>query len=132
MSTTLFQYNQSKQTYLTTARHLLAALHALRAGQHVQVPTGMWDDPFWTLKQFHCWFRKALDAKINREDTRFRDWRKLQQDYQVSLGRDAQIIHDAGRRIRRSGCNLLSTPELKRRYPEIHNPEGRSCKDACT
>lgn len=69
------------------------------------------------------WFRECLNAKINRGLAR--TGRKLDGDYQTELRRDARHINDYfGRRIRNSGCrNLLRTPELRRRYPQINNQE---------
>jgi hypothetical protein len=39
---------------------------------------------------FRQWFRERLDAKINREDRR--QWRRLSEDFQASLRRDANRV----------------------------------------
>jgi hypothetical protein len=42
----------------------------------------------------------------------------------MNMMRDARRINEHyGRRIRHSGRNILSVPELKKRYPHIDNPE---------
>ena len=39
---------------------------------------------------FRQWFRERLDARINRQDRR--QWRRLSDDYQASLARDANRV----------------------------------------
>jgi hypothetical protein len=39
---------------------------------------------------FRQWFRQRLDARINRQDRR--QWRRLSDDYQASLARDANRV----------------------------------------
>lgn len=61
-------------------------------------------------------FRKGVMARCNRglviaDDQKF-----------IDLLCDARIINDAAKRIRWSGRNLLRTPALIARYPQIHNP----------
>lgn len=75
-----------------------------------------------TGSQYQTWFRKCLNEKINR--TLNQTGRKHDQNYSQNLLRDARIIRDnLSNRGRMSGRNILSTPELKRRYPAIDNPE---------
>ena len=77
---------------------------------------------YWKQADFFRWFWDCLDAKINRDDKR--TWRKLSYEYQMNMMRDARRINEHyGRRIRQSGRNILSVPEMKKRYPHIDNPE---------
>lgn len=74
---------------------------------------------YWNEAQFRQWFFQCLNNKINREAPEFFGTGKDLTDAQ----RDARIINDwHARRIRHSGTNVLSTPKLKARYPEIDNP----------
>ncbi len=51
-----------------------------------------------TGEDFRQWFRERLDAKINREDRR--RWRRLSDDYQTSLMRDAHRVRQiTGQRV---------------------------------
>lgn len=100
---------------------LLEASRLYRADPDTRIDTGVWPPEVWTRADFRRWFTGCLDSKINRQDTR--RWRKLTPEYQSSLAHDAQIINDRKRGLRRSGCNLLNTPEMQRRYPEINTPE---------
>ena len=43
-----------------------------------------------TGEEFRRWFGERLDAKINRQDRR--QWRRLSDDYQASLARDAHRL----------------------------------------
>jgi hypothetical protein len=92
-----------------------------RADPETLIDTGAWPPEVWTRADFRRWFVGCLHNKINRLDGR--RWLKLSSEYQSGLAHDAQIINDRKRGLRRSGCNLLNTPELKRRYPAIDNPE---------
>jgi hypothetical protein len=45
----------------------------------------------------------------------------ITRQYQLDLWLDAQVINEFyGHRIVRRGCNILRTPEMKRRYPQIN------------
>lgn len=77
----------------------------------------------WTYADFLKWFRSCLNNKINRNDSR-NNWRKMQDDYQYGLVRDAYNIRDYARGIRNTGCrNILTTKELQARYPHINTQE---------
>lgn len=76
----------------------------------------------WTYADFCKWFADCLNSKINRTDPRA-TWRKMQSDYQNAQARDARIIKQFyAERVVRSGVNILTTPELQRRYPQINTP----------
>lgn len=82
-----------------------------------EIKTGIWDDPVWDKEQFLSWFRSCLMSKINRNTGK--DWRKLSESYQIALMRDSIIINQSANRSYHRGYNILSTPELKKRYPHI-------------
>ena len=100
---------------------ILIEAHGL-AKQGKSIKTGMWDTPYFTPEQFENWFRDCLNAKINRTDTR--KFRKFGTEYQWDLMKDSRIINDSASRIVRSGCNILNTPEMKKRYPHINTNWG--------
>ena len=78
---------------------------------------------FWTRGDFTVWFLRSLEGKILANDPRAAkpSWRRAQPDYQGNQGRDARVINDLARGVRHSGRNLLSCPELKRRFPKADN-----------
>lgn len=103
-----------------TTRQLIQAVQWVKANPDGRVKIRR--DESVSSREYMVWFNKCLDNKINRADTRC--WRKLTDEYQQNLGLDAYIIHQTlNQRVRRSGRNFLRTPELKRRYPDIDNPE---------
>lgn len=108
--------------YYARLAELIEAGRLYRANPDLVLDPGLWPPHAWTRSDFRRWFRGCLHAKINRDDAR-QGWRKMQDSYQAGLARDVRIIRDAARGVRWPGCNLLSTPELQRRYPRIHNPE---------
>ncbi len=102
----------------TSAARLLHAHAFFRAHPNGRMWTGVWNDPVWDRAVFLAWFRTCLHRKINRADRR--PWRCLAPQWQVDMALDARLINDAARSIRQSGCNLLRTPEMRRRYPYIN------------
>ena len=100
---------------------LLEAARLYRADPETLIDIGVWPPEVWTRADFRRWFVGCLHNKINRNDGR--QFRKLSSEYQSSISHDAQIINDRERGLRRSGRNLLNTPEMKRRYPTVDNPE---------
>ena len=84
----------------------------------IQVPG--WFSEYWNYNQLRSWFMRCLNNKINRNDTR--TGRCYTQEWQQNMTRDARIIQQYyGQRVRRSGSNILNTPEMKRRYPNLDN-----------
>jgi hypothetical protein len=61
-------------------------------------------------------FRRGLMERCNRGLVIADD-----QKY-IDMLCDGRVINDVAKRIRRSGRNLLRTPALIARYPQIHNP----------
>lgn len=108
-------------TQIARLEVLLEASRLYRTDPDTRIDIGVWPPTVWARADFRRWFMSCLHSKINRQDTR--QWRKLKPEYQSSLAHDAQIINDRKRGLRRSGCNLLNTPEMKRRYPEINTTE---------
>ena len=68
-------------SFVETMRKALAGETAVRT---------WWGCSGLTGDGFRQWFRKRLDAKINRRDQR--QWRRLSSDYQASLMRDAERV----------------------------------------
>lgn len=66
--------------------------------------------------------RAGVLDRVNRHDCSARRGRKWAPEYQLNLARDACRVNESAQRIRYSGRNLLSTPELKRRFPDVDNP----------
>lgn len=108
------------RTKIITIPRLISAREFFRLNPDGRLSTGLWDDPVWTRATFQRWLLKCIHKKINREMPDV--GRKRTQEYQGHLRRDAGIIRDAMHRVRRTGTNILSTPEMKRRYPHIDNP----------
>lgn len=82
---------------------------------------GIWPDREWSFREFRQWLIDCLNRKINREDTR--KGRCYTEKYTQDLQHDKRIIEDRYQRhVIWGGCNLLNTPELKRRFPDIDNP----------
>lgn len=65
-------------------------------------------------------FRRALDHRINLKTGPYPSWRKLDDNYQRNLERDARAIRD--RAQRRAALHQLSTPELRRRFEHLISP----------
>ena len=102
-----------------TSAALLLRVHAFfRQHPSGRIKTGVWTDPEWGRAEFLVWFRECLDQKINRDDRR--PWRCLTREWQADMAHDARLINAAVRGIRQSGCNLLLTPEMQRRYPHVN------------
>ena len=100
---------------------LLEAGRLYRTDPAAVLTVNVWPPEAWARADFRRWFMTCLHNKVNRQDRR--QWRKLTPAYQDGLSHDARIVNDSARGVRWSGCNLLSTPELKRRYPAVDNPE---------
>lgn len=106
----------------TTAARLIECYRFLQAN-----PTGTIYVEYgtvWTKSEFLAWFHRCLNNKINREDRRA--WRKLTDEYQLDLWRDAREINRyMGQRVRHTGCSgLLRTAEMRQRYPHINRQAG--------
>lgn len=102
-----------------TLRQLIKAYKWAKTGKgEMEISYGV----YMTGPQWLAWFRGRLNEKINRLDNR-RGFRKMDSEYQWKLYRDARTINDYyGKRIRNSGCrNILSTEQLRRRYPEVNS-----------
>lgn len=100
---------------------LVGALRWVVGHPDGRVKTGIWDDPYWQADKFKRWFSGRLDEKVSSHMPG-QNWRKMQPGYQADLRRDARIIQDYGNRVRHYGCScLLSTPEMKARFPHIDN-----------
>jgi hypothetical protein len=106
--------------YKTTIRHIKLVKEFFREHPEGRIPTGIWSDQYWNKREWYRWFHRSLQAKISDDK---RPWRKLSDLYQSDQRRDARIINDYAKRIRWPGRNLLSTGELRRRYPHINNQE---------
>lgn len=123
----------------TSAKNILTAFRFFREHPEGRIMTGVWTDgpDGWDRARFMAWFRKCLNRKINRNDTRqslpgrkldgtprpARPWRSLSDDYQRDLWHDAQTIRQyTTLRYRHTGCRgLLRTREMKKRFPHIDN-----------
>lgn len=105
-----------------TVRSLLACHRFMREHEPDADAIQVDYDTYQTARAWLAWFRVKLHEKINREDPRA-GWRKMQDDYQSDLALDRRTIDDyTRRRIINSGCrNILRTPDLRRRYPEINS-----------
>ena len=115
-------FSESEAGYFTSVPRILAAAAWFREHPDGTMQTGMWAEPVWLALDFHYWFLRCLNRKIDRDDNRH--WRKLAPDYQDDLRHDARAVNDYARRVRNSGCNgLLATPELRRRYPHVNRQE---------
>jgi len=78
-----------------------------------------WFSKYWKLSDMHKWFINCLNVKINRNDNR--NGRCYSDEWQRNIIKDARIINENKRRIINRGMNLLCTPEMKQKYPEINN-----------
>jgi hypothetical protein len=67
--------------FIDTMRKALAGEIAVRT---------WWGCSGLTGEGIRDWFRESLDARINRQDQR--QWRRLSDDYQASLMRDADRV----------------------------------------
>ena len=104
-----------------TAKSLVATYHRLKANPHAAYLFGEWPHERMTFAQWRVWFMDCLNAKINRNETP--RGKKDTPKYRRLLARDVSIIREYyTSRVRHSGRNILTTPEAKRRYPEIDNP----------
>ena len=104
----------------TSIARIKAARAFFAANPEGRLSTGIRDDPVWTRDEFNRWFLNCLHAKISASARAA--GRKLAPEYQAFMRRDCHRVRDYRRRIRNTGCrNLLSTPELKRRYPFVDN-----------
>jgi hypothetical protein len=105
----------------TDAHTLLAVAAFFRSHPDGLVKVGVWPETTWNAGQFREWFHTCLMEKIS-----FRSpckGRKTTRQYQLEQRLDAQVINEFhGRRIVRRGRNILRTPEMRRRYPQINNP----------
>ena len=105
----------------TDAHTLLAVAAFFRSHPDGLVKVGVWPETTWNAGQFREWFRTCLMEKISFRSPR--TGRKTTPQYQLELWLDAQVINEFhGRRIVRRGRNILRTPEMRRRYPQINNP----------
>ncbi len=106
----------------TSSHNLLAAHAYFRKHPDGQIATGIWTCGTWRAKDFHRHLRKGIHARCGR-GLPSNGWHKMQDEYQSALRCDARLIrlalHD--RAIMR-GRNILQTPEMARRFPDIHNP----------
>ena len=93
---------------MTTVEKMTAAL----AGK-ITVRT-WWGCPGLTGEAFPSWFVDCLMAKINRHDRR--QGRRLTQEFQASLHRDARRLHDIQQRIIH---RQFETDILKRRFGHL-------------
>jgi hypothetical protein len=67
----------------------------------------------WNKEEFYAWFTKCLLLKCGGEKLTERQFNKI---------KDGRIINEYyGKRIRRSGRNILSDPKLQRQYPHINH-----------
>jgi hypothetical protein len=106
----------------TDAHTVIAVMKFFKDHPEGQVKTGIWKEKeTWNYQEFKKWFYGCLLEKINSHNIVL--GRKTSPVYQEDLWTDARIINDYfGKRIRNSGRNILRTPEMKMRYPEIDNP----------
>jgi len=111
---------QSK--YGTSIKRLVLCVEAAKEGKDIS--SGIWTSPTWTPEKFWQWFHSCLNRKINRKDRRERTYRKMQEEHKQYMRRDARIINDYARRVMRRGLNVLSTPEMRAKYPHINNNMG--------
>ena len=109
---------------MTTYAHpakLVAAMRTAKANPtqvyEILVPHDF--SEYWDYNQLRAWFIRCMHNKINRADTR--TGRCYTPEWQHDMLLDARIINQYSRRIRHTGCNVLNTPEMKRRYPHIDN-----------
>lgn len=73
-----------------------------------------------TSAEYMRWFRKCLNAKINRNEKPV--GRKHSDEYQNNLRLDSYRIKDYKSGLRSSGCSgLLRTREMVERFPYINN-----------
>jgi hypothetical protein len=69
----------------------------------------------WTKQEFYAWFRQCLLLKCGGKKYTEKELNKI---------RDGRIINEYfGKRIRRSGRNILTDPKMKKKYPDIDNPQ---------
>lgn len=73
-----------------SAKTLVAAYRAARAGQHIA--TGEWTKPSLSPSEFRQWFQECLECKINAHDPRYPTGRKAQEEYQTELGRMRRYV----------------------------------------
>jgi hypothetical protein len=81
-----------------------------------------WNSTPLNEQQFWMEFRQALHRRITLKG-QSTNGRKYSEDYQIGLQRDRYIIHQyLVYRCRSTGSwNLLTTPELKKKFPTIDN-----------
>ena len=105
----------------TTAKRLFAVRRFFKSNPIAEIPTGIWDRPFWSKEEYERWYLECLHAKINRSVEK--KGRKFGDSYQSDLKCDARVINEwFGTRIRNSGHGFLRTKEMQERYPSINNP----------
>jgi hypothetical protein len=77
------------------------------------------DGGTFTFAEFRRWFREKLNEKINSLGR----LASIDEEKYDALAWDARIINGYfAQRLRMSGCrNLLRSPKMKARYPEIDN-----------
>ena len=103
-----------------TAKSLVATYHYLKAHPAESYLFGDFPGDSMNFAQWRVWFVSCLNEKINRLDVR--RGKKDTPEYRQALARDVMIIRErVTTRIGRTGRNLLTTPEAKRRYPHIDN-----------
>ena len=74
----------------------------------------------YNAKEYNVWFMKCLHNKINMNGGI--NIPISNHDY-LMMENDARLINEYyGTRIRRRGGNMLNTPRLKRKYPQVDNP----------
>lgn len=105
-----------------TAAQLAAAWKKLRAMPDNAPVSGWSDVGDVPASQVLRELAQGLNDRINRVDPRTPKGRKSSDAYQRHLDHDARAIADSAQRAVQRGRNILSTPELKRRYPQIDNP----------
>ena len=104
-----------------TAASLVKVYHYFKSHPDECYTFGQWPGEQMNFSQWRKWFVDCLNAKINRNETP--RGKKDTPEYRRLLARDVSIIREYyTRRLRYSGRNILTTPEAKRRYPEIDNP----------
>lgn len=109
----------------TRAGAIVETMRLLKSRQfdYVVVRIDGWDRRY-CLRDLRAFVRRAIERRLYHLErgSRYCD-RKLDPEYQAGLANDARRIRDYGRGYRTSGRNILTTPELKRRFPHIDNPE---------
>lgn len=111
-----YLFQQCKDgTHRTRPCNIVRAVRFLRGHPAREIQTGIWTNDRWDWQSFRNWWRTAIADKTN--PLRGRSWRKLDPVYQAEMRRDARIIRENARGLVRSGVNLLSTPEMQRRFP---------------